>query len=550
MRRVISFLSAVLAIMLVTTPAMARRVALIIGNGNYSNATSLKNPPSDARLIAASLKRAGFDAVDVKLDLGKAALETAIQSFGDRAQGADVALIYYAGHGIEAGGQNYLIPTDARLTRDRDLEIEATRLDTLLLMGEGAKLRIVVLDACRNNPFIASMQRTLRNRAVGRGLAAVEPEGETLVVYAAKAGATAADGEGANSPFAEALAKRITQPGLEISLLFRSVRDDVLAKTGRAQEPFTYGSLSGQVFYFVPPNGQQVAVAPRPVQSTTPVVAPTISRETADALYWQGTIAANSEEAFRDYLAKYPQGQFASVAKSNLQRFTKPRPAPPVGNSAGTRPPAPVVNSAPATGMGMSNFAGLLSGQAKLPAGATGSARDFAFTPSPQLRRQNTANFIAELKKGNQLIGNYFETLNNTQNMFSLLGVEFKKNGMTTDNVADTLTGFMAVMASAAQGDESDAPVSHMQAARNQVATMLSIDPRMSQMNATERQTMADNMVLYSGFVVMLYSTAKLAGPAALTDFKNNLSELSKSQLGMDARNLRLNQNGFNLGGQ
>ncbi len=525
--------------------AFAKRVALVIANGTYANATSLKNPPADARLIAASLKRAGFDSVDVKVDLSKNALETALQAFGDRAQGADVALIYYAGHGIEAGGQNYLIPVDARLARDRDLEIEATRLDTLLLMGEGARMRIVVLDACRNNPFLASMQRTLRNRAVGRGLAAVEPEGETLVVYAAKAGATAADGEGANSPFAEAMAKRVTQPGLEISLLFRAVRDDVLAKTGRAQEPFTYGSLSGEAFYFTPPNGQaKTQVAAGPVQ---PQIAPTVSRETAEALYWQGTVSANSEEGYRDYLARYPQGQFAGVAKANVQRFAKPRPQP--SQSVGTAPPA-IVNNAPATQFGFSNFAGLMSQGAKLPQGSAVTPQAYSFTPSQPLRRQITANFIGELKKGNEFVGTFFETMTNTQNMFTLLEPEYRKYGMSTNNLADTLVGFLGILGSAAQGDESDSPASHMKAARNQMALMLSLDPKVQAMTSAERQTASDGLVLYTGFVVTLYATAKSGGPQALRDFQTSIADLSKTTLGIDAKNLVLSASGFELKGQ
>lgn len=540
--RIFLFLAMVLAL---PTSAFAKRVALVIANGTYTNATSLKNPPSDARLIAASLKRAGFDSVDVKLDLGKNALETALQSFGDRAQGADVALIYYAGHGIEAGGQNYLIPVDAKLARDRDLEIEATRLDTLLLMGEGARMRIVVLDACRNNPFIASMQRTLRNRAVGRGLAAVEPEGETLVVYAAKAGATAADGDGANSPFAEAMAKRVTQPGLEISLLFRAVRDDVLAKTGRAQEPFTYGSLSGEAFYFTPPKaGGQVASTQGASQ---PVVTPMVSRETAEALYWQGTVSANSEEGYRDYLARYPQGQFAGVAKANVQRFAKPKPQP--TQAVGTAPP-PIVNNAPATQFGFSNFAGLLGKSANLPQTGSVTPQSYAFTPSQPLRRQTTQNFIGELKKGNEFVGSFFETMNNTQNMFTLLEPEFRKYGMSTNNLADTLVGFMGVLAGAAQGDETDSPPSHMKAARNQVALMLSLDPKVQAMTTTERQTASDGLVLYTGFVATLYATAKSGGPQALRDFQTNLGDLSKSTLGIDAKNLVLGANGFQLKGQ
>lgn len=232
-----------LALLAGATPAEAKRVALIIANARYANAAPLTNPLADAKLIEASLRRAGFDDVQTRTNLGKASVEAELRAFGNRAEGADVALIYYAGHGIEAGGQNYLIPTDAKLQRDRDIDIdiEATRLETVVQMIGGARMRLIILDACRNNPFEASMQRSIRTRAVSRGLAEIEPEGETLVVYAAKAGSTAADGDGANSPFATALARRLPQPGLEIGLLFRSVRDDVLTATGRTQEPFTYG---------------------------------------------------------------------------------------------------------------------------------------------------------------------------------------------------------------------------------------------------------------------------------------------------------------------
>jgi hypothetical protein len=261
-----------LALLAGATPAEARRVALIIANAQYVNAPALTNPLADAKLIEASLRRAGFDSVQTRTNLGKAAVEAELRAFGNRAEGADVALFYYAGHGIEAGGQNYLIPIDAKLQRDRDLDIEATRLETVLQVVSGARMRLIILDACRNNPFEASMQRSIRTRAVSRGLAEIEPEGETLVVYSAKAGSTAADGDGANSPFATALARRLPQPGLEIGLLFRSVRDDVLAATGRTQEPFTYGSLSGQAFYFRAAGMDANTTAPTPEQQSQPQV--------------------------------------------------------------------------------------------------------------------------------------------------------------------------------------------------------------------------------------------------------------------------------------
>jgi hypothetical protein len=258
------------ALLAAATPAEARRVALIIANARYANAPQLTNPVADSKLIEASLRQAGFDDVQTRTNLGKAAVEAELRAFGNRAEGADVALFYYAGHGIEAGGQNYLIPIDAKLQRDRDLDIEATRLDTVMQVVSSARLRLIILDACRNNPFDASMQRSIRTRAVSRGLAEVEPEGETMVVYAAKAGSTAADGDGANSPFATALARRLPQPGLEIGLLFRSVRDDVLAATGRAQEPFTYGSLSGQAFYFRAASANTNTTAPAPAPAPAP----------------------------------------------------------------------------------------------------------------------------------------------------------------------------------------------------------------------------------------------------------------------------------------
>lgn len=299
------------------TPAEARRVALIIANARYANAPALSNPLADAKLIEASLRQAGFDDVQTRTNLGKASVEAELRAFGNSAEGADVALFYYAGHGIEAGGQNYLIPTDAKLQRDRDLDIEATRLETVVQVVSSARMRLIILDACRNNPFEASMQRSIRTRAVSRGLAEIEPEGETLVVYAAKAGSTAADGEGANSPFATALARRLPQPGLEIGLLFRSVRDDVLSATGRTQEPFTYGSLSGQAFYFrtagadanttapAPQPQPRVTVAPRaPSSSARGVVPPqetTGPTDLASALegVWIGDVISDSKGSSR-----------------------------------------------------------------------------------------------------------------------------------------------------------------------------------------------------------------------------------------------------------
>jgi tetratricopeptide (TPR) repeat protein len=230
------------------------RVALVIGNSSYASAAGLPNAKNDAEKIAATLRRIGFTTVLLNLDLSREKITDTLKMFAAEADRADWAVVYYAGHGIESGGTNYLIPTDAKLASDRDISFEAVSLEQVLLAVEGAqKLRLVILDACRDNPFARSMRRTTANRSIGRGLARVEPEGATLVVYAARDGQVALDGEGGNSPFATALAKYIETPGMEINFLFRKVRDDVLTATGRRQEPFVYGSLPAAEFYFRKP---------------------------------------------------------------------------------------------------------------------------------------------------------------------------------------------------------------------------------------------------------------------------------------------------------
>ncbi|HEY3719678.1 MAG TPA: caspase family protein [Roseiarcus sp.] len=232
--------------------ASDRRVALVIGNSAYRAAQRLPNPSRDADLIGAALRSTGID-VTIAHDLDREGTVAALKAFARKADAADWAIIYYAGHGIEIGGTNYLIPVDAKLESDRDVPDEAISLERMQGAIEGAhKLKLIVLDACRNNPFAAQMKVTGANRSIGRGLSPVEPSSATLVVYAAKGGTSAEDGEGGDSPFALSLAKRIVEPGVEINMTFRFVRQDVLQTTGK-QEPFVYGSLPPVNFYFVPP---------------------------------------------------------------------------------------------------------------------------------------------------------------------------------------------------------------------------------------------------------------------------------------------------------
>ena len=242
----------------VQTPSIAsvgRRVALVIGNSDYKNVPVLTNPQRDATLVANTLKRVGFETVTLQTNLGREALTNALRDFAQAAENADWAMIYYAGHGMEVGGTNYLLPIDARVVSDRDISFEAVSLDQVRnVVGRAKRLRLIILDACRDNPFANQMKRTLSvaSRSVSRGLASVEPEAGTLIVYAAKDGETAADGTGNNSPFATAFVKNMQQPGLEVRRLFDYVRDDVMDATAQKQQPFSYGSLSGrQDFYFV-----------------------------------------------------------------------------------------------------------------------------------------------------------------------------------------------------------------------------------------------------------------------------------------------------------
>jgi tetratricopeptide (TPR) repeat protein len=229
-----------------------RRVALVIGNSKYASVSDLANPANDARLLAVTLRRLGFAEVIERHDLDFAAFTAAIKEFGDKSADADWAVVYYAGHGIEMNGVPYLIPVDAKLLRDTHVTDEALPLERVLLKVETAKkLRLVILDACRNNPFASRMVRTTGlNRSIGQGLTAIEPEGGVLVAYAAKHGTVAQDGEGANSPFASALANFLAERDLEIQFLFRKVRDRVMSETGGKQEPFLYGSLGAEPLYF------------------------------------------------------------------------------------------------------------------------------------------------------------------------------------------------------------------------------------------------------------------------------------------------------------
>ena len=229
------------------------RVALVIGNSAYTDVSALPNPQNDAADVGAALGRLGFD-VTTLLDGDRAGMDEALRTFARRSVGAATALIFYAGHGMEVDGANYLVPVDARLESDTDVEYETVELDRVLRATEGATLRMVILDACRDNPLARSMRRVRATRSISRGsfgdLDEQQLLDETLVAYAAAAGTTAADGVGRNSPYTEALLAYLEQP-LEVSALFRRVRARVLETTGGRQRPHEYQSLLGDHYLSV-----------------------------------------------------------------------------------------------------------------------------------------------------------------------------------------------------------------------------------------------------------------------------------------------------------
>lgn len=313
-----------------------KRVALVLGISAYEHVTKLPNPSNDAGAMADLLKKAGFDVVETHRDVGIAAMRRSVGNFSDKAQDADIAVVFYAGHGIEVDGTNYLIPADAKLARDFDIEDEALSLDRLLKAIEPAKrLRLIMLDACRDNPFSKTMKRTVASRSVGRGLAKVEPTvSDTLIAFAAKAGSVALDGDSANSPFTTALLENIAVPGVDLRIAFGRVRDSVMASTSRKQEPYVYGSLGGNTVAIVdtpasPVQAQnkpaaaatQVAVAPadQSVAARAPASAAPSSADIAEA--WRAVSATNNPAVLEAFVRRFGDSIYGDLARARMQEL-------------------------------------------------------------------------------------------------------------------------------------------------------------------------------------------------------------------------------------
>jgi hypothetical protein len=293
-------------------PAHAQtKVALVIGNGAYQNVPALPNPAHDAADVAAAFERLGFSVQLVK-DANYDGIRRALLQFSGKAREAEMAVIFFAGHGMEIDGENWLIPVDAELKTDLDVSQEAISLHSIILMVTPAtKLGLVILDACRSNPFTRKMKRTIATRALSRGLSRIEPANNVLVAYSAKDGTTANDGVGRNSPFTTALLKYLEAPGLEITFLFRDVRDDVINATNSEQQPFVYGSLSKEAIYFRPPPDALASPAP-------------------DAIAWFLIKETTDEAALKRFTTQYPNSALRKEAEARIAALEAVATAKPV----------------------------------------------------------------------------------------------------------------------------------------------------------------------------------------------------------------------------
>ena len=311
-----------------------RRVALVVGNGAYKFVPNLPNPPSDATAIAAVLRNVGFDVV-VGTDLSREQMADKLREFSTQAQGADVALFFYAGHGIAVDGKNYLIPIDVNLRSELDVKINGP-IDVEVMLQQtmsDARIKLVFLDACRDNPFVTQITRSMprsRNVAVSSGLTEMKSSEGTLLAFATAPGQVALDGENGNSPFTRALLDNLAAPDLEIRHMLTKVRAQVNDETKKQQTPWENTNLTG-LFYM-----NKVSDGPSPIASTDTPAAGGKSSD-VEMEFWRSVRDSNKTEELNAYLTRYPTGAFASIARSRLAALSNPTPA---DNKTTTNPPS------------------------------------------------------------------------------------------------------------------------------------------------------------------------------------------------------------------
>ena len=300
-----------------------RRVAFVVGNGAYKNVTPLPNPPIDSKAMAGLLRNVGFDVVE-GTNLTRDKMTEKLLDFGKKAQGADVAVFFYAGHGIAINGTNYLLPVDADIKSEMDVKLgSAINIDLTLdqTMGD-AKVKLVFLDACRDNPFAAKLRSLKSTRSVNvqTGLAEMKSGEGTLIAFATGPGQTALDGqEGTNSPFTRALLANIAKPGVEIQEAMTKVRAQVNEETDKDQLPWGHTNLIGLVYLNPAPTpAPGAATAAAPASSAPAQVASNSSGTDVELEFWRSVKESNKPEELNAYLTNYPDGQFKSLALARI----------------------------------------------------------------------------------------------------------------------------------------------------------------------------------------------------------------------------------------
>ena len=283
-----------------------KRIALVIGNGAYTKAPALKNPPNDARDMAANLKALGFD-VSSGVNVSQREMKRLIREFGQKLKAGGNGLFYYAGHGVQSKGRNYIVPVDAEIQSEADVEDSGVDVGLVLNYMDDAQngLNMVILDACRNNPFARSF------RSAAEGLAQVDAPTGTLIAYATAPGRVAADGAGENGLYTSELLKAMRIPGLGATDMFMQVRREVMKRTGNKQVPWEASSLVGSFYFSAPLNGTERL----PTGGTGTAVDPAAF----ELSYWESIKNSTDPEDFKAYLEKYPRGQFAALAKNKLR---------------------------------------------------------------------------------------------------------------------------------------------------------------------------------------------------------------------------------------
>lgn len=298
----------------VTSARGEKRVALVIGNAAYPGAGALKNPVNDANDIASKLKKLGFDVI-VRTNVRQKEMLRSLTEFGDKVQNGTEALFFYAGHGMQVRGRNYLIPIDAEIRSEASVSSEAVDVDQLLDKLSPARLSMVILDACRNNPF------ERRFRGSGQGLAQINAPTGTLIAYATAPGKVAADGDGRNGLYTTELLAAMDMPGIKIEDVFKRVRANVVRKSNEAQTPWESSSLTGDFFFL-----ERSAIAESAAAyATVPNAAAETASPAIELAFWNSVKDSKNPEDFNAYLARYPDGSFVSLAKIRITEIMAKR---------------------------------------------------------------------------------------------------------------------------------------------------------------------------------------------------------------------------------